>query len=75
MKTATINVRIEGWIKDQIRKGNIDVSEVVRASLISEIEKKRLQRIAELAAKAQKTVKKMGLSEITSEIRQMRERR
>lgn len=75
MKDANINVRVEDWIYSEAKEMEINFSELIRAALISEIEKKRIQKIMANLDRASAAVKKMGMKNIVSEIREMRESR
>ena len=75
MKDANINVRVEDWIYSEAKEMEINFSEIIRAALISEIEKKRIQKIMANLDRASAAVKKMGMKTIVSEIREMRESR
>ncbi len=75
MKNANINVRIEDSLFKEVKEYELDISEVVRAALISEIEKKRVDRIMRALVKASEAVKKMKVKQIVADVREMRETR
>lgn len=75
MKDANVNVRVEDWVYSQAKEMNINFSEIIRAALINEIEKKRIQKIMSNLDRASSAVKKMGMKNIVSGIREMRESR
>jgi|GEM_PF-3166868 post-segregation antitoxin (ccd killing protein) len=75
MKDANINVRVEDWIYSEAKEMDLNFSEVIRAALISEIEKKRIKKIMANLDRASAAVNKIGMKKIVSEIRDMRENR
>lgn len=75
MKNANINVRVEEDLLKKAQNLGINLSELVRSALVSEIEHKQRDHISNALKTASKAVKKIGISTIVSDIRQMRDSR
>mgnify|MGYP001593674911 CR=1 FL=1 len=75
MKSASINVRVEAELLDLIRRYGLNISDIVRTAMLSEVEKARRQKIKENLEAASQAVKKMGMAQIVRDIREMRESR
>lgn len=75
MKNANINVRIEENLYAQVKNADINISEIVRAALVSELEKNRVTTIMKELESASRAVKKMGMKSIIKSIREDRDSR
>ncbi|MEW6528426.1 MAG: type II toxin-antitoxin system CcdA family antitoxin [Candidatus Micrarchaeota archaeon] len=75
MKTANINARIEDWIYSKAKEMNINISEIVRDALISELERRRAEAIMKELDIASAAAKKIGKRMLVKSIRHARDKR
>jgi len=73
--SVIVTIRIPRSLREEAKKYNIKISEVLRRALREEIERRRQERIKELQKKAEKILSKIDKKEILEVLREIRSER